>query len=227
MVSVVIAAGGKGTRMGASFNKLFLTVCGKEIISRTIEVFDKCGDIAEIIVVAANNDAERIRNIIERDGFRKKIIITEGGSSRRSSVYNGLLRASGDIVLIHDGARCLVTEKDISAVIGDVKKYGAAAVGATVTDTLKTVDEDGRIVSTVDRDKTVRIYTPQGFMTEEIRDLHKRAAADGIEVTDDCSVFEHYGRTVHFTRGDSENIKVTTPEDIFFCENALKRRGQK
>ena len=227
MVSAVIPAGGKGERMGAGFNKLFLKVGGEEIISRTIAVFDSSPDIDEIIVVAADTDREQICKIIEKKDFQTKIVIAEGGTSRQESVYNGLLKASGDISLIHDGARCLVTHTDIKAVIDGVREYGAAAVGVTVTDTLKHIDDNGNIVSTIDREKTVHIFTPQGFYTNDIIELHNKAKADGIAVTDDCSILESYGRTVRFINGSDENIKVTTPKDIELCEEILRRRNSK
>ena len=189
MVSAVIPAGGKGERMGAGFNKLFLKVGGEEIISRTIAVFDSSPDIDEIIVVAADTDREQICKIIEKKDFQTKIVIAEGGTSRQESVYNGLLKASGDISLIHDGARCLVTHTDIKAVIDGVKECGAAAVGVTVTDTLKHIDDNGNIVSTIDREKTVHIFTPQGLYTNDIIELHNNAKTDGIAVTDHCSIF--------------------------------------
>ena len=119
MISAVILAGGKGTRMGAGFNKIFLRLGDKEIITRTISVFEKCPLIDEIIIVSAANDIERMQELIAKNSFKKITAVTEGGALRQNSVYNGLLSVRGDIVLIHDGARCLVTEEELEKVIND------------------------------------------------------------------------------------------------------------
>ncbi len=227
MVSVVIVAGGKGTRMGADINKVLLSVAGKEIISRTIEVFEACRLVDEIIIVTAVCDIEAVEKIVHRDGYTKVSHITEGGRLRQNSVYNGLRLASGDIVLIHDGARCLVTAEEIERVISDTEQFGSAAVGVRVKDTLKAIDENGNIISTIDRDRAVHIQTPQGFKTSEIKTLHERAVSDNITVTDDCSIFEYYNKTVHLTEGSYDNIKLTTPEDMAVAEEILKGRERK
>lgn len=225
--TAIILAGGKGLRMGAGINKIFLKVADTEIIARTIDVFNSCSQIDEIILVSARTDFDRINEIITHFGFSKITHIAENGAERGDSVYNGLAYASGNIVLIHDGARCLITETEIAAVIADTVKYGAAATGVTVKDTLKTIDDNGRIVSTVDRNKTVQIQTPQAFATDEIRTFYTLAKQDNLHFTDDCSIFEHYGKTIHFTNGSYDNIKITTPEDITVAEEILKRRKQK
>lgn len=224
MVSAIIVAGGKGTRMGAGKNKVFLPLLGKEIISRTIAVFESSSLVDEIIIVTASDDIPKMREIIWRDGYKKVARIAEGGAERSDSVYNGLMLATGDISLIHDGARCLVTKEEIEAVIVDTIYFESAALGVKVKDTLKTIDKNGNIVSTVDREKTVHIQTPQGFNTAQIRDLHECAKKENIAVTDDCSIFEHYGKTVHLTEGSYDNIKITTPEDIAVAESILKRK---
>lgn len=107
----------------------------------------------------------------------------------------------------------------------DCIRYNASALGVTVKDTLKTVDENGSICGTIDREHTVRIQTPQVFYTAEIRELHERIKAEGVAVTDDCSVFEHYGKTVHVTVGRYENIKITTPEDMAAARDILRQRA--
>lgn len=224
MISAVIVAGGKGTRMGAGFNKVFMKLCGTEIIAGTVGIFNSCADIDEIIVVTAKNDILQMSELCV--AYSKVVSVIEGGELRQDSVYNGLMKAKGDVVLIHDGARCLVTEDIIKSVIKDVYTYGAAATGVTVKDTLKRVDGEGNIIGTVDRDRTVQIQTPQGFKKDEIIALHKKARKDKIEVTDDCSIFEHYGKKVHFTNGSYDNIKITTPIDIAIGEEILRRRKQ-
>lgn len=225
MVSAVIVAGGKGRRMGASVNKVYLKLNGKEILAHTLAVFNNCDIIDEIIVVTGTDDIKTCEDIVKRDMLNKVTHIIEGGKERQNSVYNGIKAAHGNIVAIHDGARCLITEKEIKDVVGDALKYGAAALGVTVKDTLKTIDENGTVTGTVNRERTVQIQTPQVFKREEITQLHERIEHDRLDVTDDCSVFEHYGAAVHVTMGSYDNIKLTTPEDILIGEQILKSRG--
>ena len=226
-ITAVIVAGGCGKRMGADINKVFLPLAKREIIARTLDAFERCGAIDEIVVVTGAGDIDRMKEIVSRDGISKLGAMVEGGAERQNSVYNGLLAATGDIVVIHDGARCLITQEEIVAVTDDAIKYGAAALGVKVKDTLKSIDEMGNIAATIDRERTVQIQTPQVFALEEIKALHERAANDGITVTDDCSVFESYGRAVHVTAGSYDNIKLTTPEDIAVGERILERRSLK
>lgn len=222
MISGVIVAGGQGKRMGAGFNKLFLELCGKEIIAHTLSVFENCTEIDEIVLVTGECDIERMGEIIARDGFKKVSAIVPGGAERSDSVFNGLKAANGDIVAIHDGARCLVTEEEIVKVIADAKKYGAAALGVKAKDTMKTIDEAGKITGTIK--SVVHIQTPQVFELSEIKALHERIASEKVAVTDDCSVFELYGKSVYVTRGEYENIKITTPGDIAIGERIIEQR---
>ena len=224
MVSAVIAAGGKGKRMGSDVNKIFLPLNGKEIIAHTLSIFESCCAVNEIIIVAGDTDIDRIKTIIDRIGCKKVSAVTCGGKERQDSVYNGLLLAKGDFALIHDAARCLITEEQITAVINDAKKYGAAAVGVKVKDTLKSIDENGNIICTIDRERTVHIQTPQVFLRDEFLELHSQVKNESIAVTDDCAIFEYFGKTVHVTDGSYDNIKLTTPEDIFIGEQILKNR---
>lgn len=225
--TAIIVAGGKGRRMGAGQNKVFLNIGGREIIANTLTAFQTCDTIDEIVVVTGADDMERVKEIALRDGISKLAAVVRGGAERQNSVYNGLCAVTGDIAVIHDGARCLIEPEYITAVVRDAEKFGAAAVGVKVKDTLKTVDEDGNICATVDRERTVQIQTPQVFILDEIKRLHERAAAEGLAVTDDCMVFEHYGRTVHVTEGSYDNIKITTPEDLAVGERIISDRSRK
>lgn len=226
--TAIIVAGGKGRRMGAGQNKVFLSLGGREIIANTLTAFEACDTIDEIVVVTgSDDDIERVRKIAGRDGISKLAAVVCGGAERQDSVYNGLCAAAGDTAVIHDGARCLIEPEYISAVVADAQKYGAAALGVKVKDTLKSVDKDGNIVGTIDRSRTVQIQTPQVFPLSEIKQLHERAAEMGIAVTDDCMVFEYYGRTVHVTESLYDNIKITTPEDIAVGEKIIADRSRK
>lgn len=223
MITAIIAAGGKGTRMGAEINKVYLDLCGKEIIARTVEVFEKCDNIDEIVVVTGQCDIEVFKGIIKKYDFKKVTNVICGGETRVDSVYNGLMRANGDIVLIHDGARALITETEINKVISDCKKYGAAAVGIKCNDTLK-LSVGGFIGGTVDREKVYQIQTPQAFKKSDILYAHK--SAPDKNVTDDCALAEQIGIKIKITDGSSENIKLTTPSDMQLATDILKHRTE-
>lgn len=220
-ITAVIAAGGKGKRMGADKNKVFLPLCGREIISRTVEAFEINDRIDEIIVVIGKEDMKEARRLLS--GFKKVSKIVEGGSERQQSVFNGIKEASGDIIAIHDGARALIGQSEINAVLDDGIKYGAAALGVPCKDTLKSADEDGFITGTVDRSKTYQIQTPQVFAADTIKTAHARAERDGLCLTDDCAVVEQYGVSIKITKGSYDNIKLTTPEDLAVGERILGR----
>ena len=224
-ISAIIVAGGRGRRMGADINKVFLPLCGKEILSYTLTAFEACDKIDEIVVVTGSDDISRVKDIVKREKLKKVTEITEGGKERQDSVYNGLCAAAGELAVIHDGARCLITPDEISSVIDDAVKYGAAALGVTVKDTLKAIDERGNITDTIDREHTVQIQTPQVFPAADIKTMHEAVSVRGIAVTDDCSVYEYFGKTVHVTIGSYDNIKLTTPEDIIIGEQILRRRS--
>ena len=221
MVSAIIVAAGRGTRMGANMNKVFLKLLDKEIILHTVDAFEKNKNVDEIIIATGMSECELVKELIGDN--TKCTHIVPGGSTRQKSVYNGLMCAKGDIVLIHDGARALISQTEIDNVIADCKKYGAAAVGVPCKDTLKTVDDNGFILGTVDRSRTYQIQTPQAFLYDTILSAHKRAAADGIDATDDCALLERYGVKIKITEGRYDNIKITTPEDIEIAKNILNK----
>ncbi|MCD8390467.1 MAG: 2-C-methyl-D-erythritol 4-phosphate cytidylyltransferase [Firmicutes bacterium] len=224
MVSVVIAAGGKGARMGADKNKVYLTLLGEEILLHTVKAFENTAEVDEIIVVTGSSDIERCQRLL---GVCKKVkAVTEGGATRQQSVYNGILKTGGDIILIHDGARALITGEIITNVINDCVKYGAASAGVRVKDTLKTA-ENGFITGTVDRENTYQIQTPQAFYADIIKKAHENAAKNGYDFTDDCQAAEKIGVKIKITEGSYENIKITTPEDIVTAERILEKRRYK
>lgn len=225
-ITAIIAAGGKGTRMGADKNKVFLPIGGREVLHYTISAFEWNKNIDDIIIVTGADDIDECKTLIKNSNFRKVSLIAEGGKMRQQSVMNGLKQAHGDIVLIHDGARALITDKEIDNAIEDCMRYGAAAAGVKCKDTLKSADKKGFITATVDRENTYLIQTPQVFKLSEIKELHKRAETEGFEATDDCMIAEHYGVRVKISDGSYENIKLTTPGDMLIAEEILRNRGE-
>lgn len=223
-VTAVIVAGGQGRRMGASVNKVFLQLDGKEILAHTVAAFEQSPEISEIVIVAQEEDRERMTALSNQCGFSKVKKIVKGGASRQKSVYEGLKAASGSIVLIHDGARALIDRQGIQQVLADCIRYGAAAIGVSCKDTLKQIGPEGFIERTLDRESIWQIQTPQAFYLEDIVKCHREALAEGFEATDDCALAERYGARVFVTRGSYENLKITTPEDLEVAQKILERR---
>lgn len=217
-VTAIIVAAGRGSRMGADRNKVFLTLCGKTILENTAEVFEWCGIIDDIVVVT--NDTDECSRLLAR--FEKVSGIVRGGATRQQSVRNGLNAADGDIAVIHDGARALVRESEIVRAVEAAKAYGAAAVGVKCKDTLKQSDSGGFICGTIDREFVYNIQTPQVFDFKKIKELHNSTKEDGF--TDDCALAESGGMRIKIVDGSYDNIKITTPEDLPIAEKILRER---
>ncbi len=219
VASAIIAAAGRSSRMG--FDKLMAELSGIPVLMRTMEAFERCEAIGEIIVVTREANLSIVRSMVREGGFSKVSQVVRGGETRQQSVYAGVCAASPEMPLlcIHDGARPLVSGQVISAAIQAAAEHGAATAALPVKDTIKR-SRDGFSDGTVPRDGLMRIQTPQVFS----RSLYLRAyqAAAGKEYTDDCQLLEALGIPVAFSRGDEWNLKLTTEEDLLLAEAMLQ-----
>ena len=222
MNSAIIAAAGSGTRLQAEKPKQFLEIAGKPLIFHTLDRFENCPSIDEIILVLSSNEIENFKKLAERFNLKKLEKIVAGGKTRAESVFKGL-RAVDEkcqTVAVHDGARPLVSIEEISCTIEKAKELGAACLTAKVTDTIKKI-EGGKIIATIDREKLRRALTPQCFQIEILR--RALANADLSEaVTDECFLVEKLGYKIAFVDGSARNIKITTREDFILAESLLK-----
>ena len=215
--TVIIPAAGMGTRMGCQ--KQLLPINGIPALFRTLEIFSSHEEIDEIILVAPRN--------ISVKHFTKITAIVDGGSDRQASVYEGLKALSAETVnvLIHDGARPLVTPDIIADILSYVRRGQAAISGVRSKDTIKITGLDNKIESTPHRDNTWLVQTPQGFPKEVILAAHKKAIEEGFSnATDDGVLVERLGTPVFMVEGDYANIKLTTPQDIKIAEALLHMR---
>ena len=224
MVSAVLVAAGSGRRMGCK--KQFMDISGAPLISYALTVFQN-SEADEIILVTAKDDIEAMREISSKYGISKLKAIVPGGAERSDSVISGLSAASGEFVLIHDGARPFIKPDEISEAISAVKKYGAVCLGYPVKDTIKITDGKGYIKSTPDRSNLFAAATPQCFGTELIKSAYEKVKNDGVFVTDDAAAAEYIGTKVKLITCSCENIKITTPEDVWMAEAVIKRRNGK
>ena len=205
-ISAIIPAGGTSSRFGNT-NKLLEKINGKEVIKYTVEAFE-ASNVDEIIVCANKSIIQELEQIFEG---RQKIKIIEGGSCRQASVYNGLKICNCDYVLIHDGARPMISKELINQTIEMVKEK-KALTGATKTlDTIKEV-QDGKIVKTIDRSKLYNTQTPQAFEYKLIKSAHEKFL--GQNYTDDAGMIEELGYDVYILNGSYKNIKITTQIDL-------------
>ena len=224
-ISVIIAAAGMRNRMGSKINKQFISINNKPILAHTIEKFERCKYIDEIIVVAKENEIDYCRGeIVRRYGFSKVSTIVKGGKERQDSVYNGILALNekSDIVLSHDGARPFVKTKNIMDGIDGALKYGACVIGVPVKDTIKVVGDYKNVDETPKRDILWAAQTPQCFKKNIIMEGYRKAIEDKFVGTDDSVLIERLGLNVKMIMGSYENIKITTPEDLIIAESILK-----
>lgn len=225
--TAIVLAAGMGKRMNSSVPKQYLMIAGRPVLYYALKAFEE-SDVTDIVLVVGEGEVSYCREeIVEKYALRKISAVIEGGKERYYSVYEGLKAAKGaDYVLIHDGARPLVTGEIIRRAIQTVLQEQACVVGMPVKDTIKIIGEDGRAEATPDRSRLWQIQTPQVFSYDMIFDAYERVIGQGdIAVTDDAMVLEHVtGRKVKVIEGSYENIKITTPEDLLIAETYLKQR---
>ena len=208
----VIVAAGSASRM-KGLDKIMEPVGGKPLIAMTVEAFEACDAISEVVIVTRDDLILPVQNAVSH--CKKVTAVVMGGKDRAESVNIGLGALSDKVKLaaIHDGARPLVTWQLIDRVVRAANTYGAAAPAVPVKDTVKVVV--GAVVKiTPDRSTMQAVQTPQVFDRDLLRAALKKVRMDGTPITDDCSAVEQMGMSVKIVEGDERNIKVTTPMDL-------------
>lgn len=226
-VAVVVAAG-RGKRMGAEINKQYLNFIDKPILAHTLEVFEKHSLIDGMIIVTHRDEVSFCyEKVIMPFRFKKVITVVAGGKERQDSVYQGLtvLPPQCELVVVHDGARPLITPDIITEAVTSGQKEGAVIVAVPVKDTIKKVANEF-VTQTVSREELWTVQTPQVFKKELILEAYKNAFNQGIYGTDDASLVEILGKRVKVVPGSYENLKITTPEDLDIGEAILARRSR-
>jgi 2-C-methyl-D-erythritol 4-phosphate cytidylyltransferase len=220
-VSVIIAAAGSGSRMNMDRSKQYIEINGIPVLSRTIQAFEDCGAVDEIILVVNRDDISYCRqNIVDAYRFKKVKAVVPGGAVRQESVLNGLRQAEGtcDVVLIHDGARPFINSESIVNCIKAADEFGSACTAVRVKDTVKSADEGGMVRQTLDRRELWSVQTPQAFKYDIIMKAHESAQRDGFCGTDDAVLVERLGYSLKIVEGSYYNIKITTREDLVFAK---------
>lgn len=221
----VIVAAGASTRMQGT-DKIMADLSGTPVIIHTLRAFELSSEIDEIVLVVRPELTAELTALTAREGFQKITAIVPGGDTRMESVYHGLAALSKKtrLAAIQDGARPLVTQEIIAEAVARARTCGAAAPAIPVKDTVKVADEDGRVLSTPDRETLRAVQTPQVFDRELLICAWEQAKREGKSYTDDCAAMEGLGKTVYLTQGSEENLKITTPLDLILAEEIMGRR---
>ena len=221
-IAVVIPAGGAGQRMGGVAKPL-LELAGRSLLQRSVQPFLDRTDVHWIVIALPPELAAAPPHWLMSD---RRIDIVAGGAERGDSVRNALAAVpiEADIVLVHDAARPLISAEVIERCIAAAADGLSAIAAIPVTDTVKEVDDGGRVTATPDRRTLWSAQTPQAFPAEVLRNAHARAAADGVSTTDDAALVARYGGTVIVVEGAPENLKITTPADLLIAAALLEQR---
>jgi len=224
----VILAGGSGTRMGSDIPKQFIDIYGKPMIIHTIESFDVNSEIDKIVISCKEEWQEDLKIWIRKFGLNKVKYIVSGGSTRQESVYNAIRALDGvctddDILVIHDAARPLISQRIINENIEGAKEFGAVDTVIPSADTIvKSVD--GNTINSIPvRSELYLGQTPQSFKYNLIKSAHEASIENSTsDATDDCQLVLGINKNVHLVKGDKLNFKITTFEDLLLLKSVIK-----
>ncbi len=223
--SAVIVAGGSSTRMGE--DKLLMELHGRAVVERSMLAFERSAYIDEIVVVTQADKIPLVANMARDAGIKKLKSIVTGGAERTDSSWAGVCECSphAGLIAIHDAARPLVTEAIIERAVRAAQQRGAAAPAIHVKDTVRQA-RGGRVMRTLERDELYLMQTPQVFRAGLIRAALDDAHRLGLSLTDDCAAVMLMDADVFLVEGSEENLKLTTPADVYAAEAILDRRGE-
>ncbi|NDW18399.1 2-C-methyl-D-erythritol 4-phosphate cytidylyltransferase [Dysgonomonas sp. 216] len=219
--NIIIVAGGKGLRMGHELPKQFLEIGGKPVLMHTIEAFYKYDQQINIIVVLSANYMDYWKEICEKYSFTIEHSIVEGGETRFHSVKSGLSLVQKGLVGVHDAARPLVSPALIKRIFEAAAVHKAVIPVVDCADSLREMIDSTRS-RVIDRSKIRMVQTPQVFDSELLRKVYNLRYIGTF--TDDASVVESYGHEITLVKGETTNIKITTPFDLEIAEVILKTK---
>jgi len=216
-------AAGKGERMGG-VDKMFALLGGKPLLAQVVDTFQRCQSVDQIVVVVSKDNLEKCRQLVTEYGWGKVTEVCPGGERRQDSVAVGLKQLNHcHWVVIHDGARPLVTVDLIDRGLETARETGAAVAAVPVTDTIKVAGDDGLVQKTLPRGNLWAVQTPQVFRFDIIAKAYQQAETG---VTDDATLVERLGYRVKLYMGAYDNIKVTTPDDLVLAEILWQKQGR-
>ncbi|MBU8880268.1 2-C-methyl-D-erythritol 4-phosphate cytidylyltransferase [Bacillus sp. FJAT-29790] len=223
---VIIPAAGQGKRMGAGKNKVLLELNHLPVLIHTLKVFENDRKCEGIFLAINPVDEEEMKALLEENQIKKVRSLVPGGKERQHSIYNALKLLNQDgIVFVHDAARPFIDQELFDPLIEAAQTKGAAVLAVPVKDTVKKAA--GNIVTeTVERTSLWAVQTPQAFRISVLKEAYRKAEEDEFLGTDDASLVERLGQDVVIVEGNYDNIKLTTPEDLYFAEAIIRKRDQ-
>lgn len=235
MIAAIITAAGKGTRINSNISKQFINIYNKPVLAHTIRSFQRSNRIEEIYVTVPEDYLDYCeKEIIKKNAFTKVKSLVIGGNTRQESIFNALKRvpSSCKIIAVHDGVRPLITHEEIDNMIEQLiacNKKNSSIKGIIIAspahETIKKIDENKTIEHTINRAYVCMAQTPQIFFYSDLLKAYKKAEEDNYTGTDDSSLVERIGYSVKVVIGKHENIKITTPMDLFLAELIMGRDG--
>jgi 2-C-methyl-D-erythritol 4-phosphate cytidylyltransferase len=209
--SAIVLCAGSGTRTGLSYNKIFYKIDDKTVYERMLDIFLQDLSCQQIIIVTKEEEKEEFKKLKQDD----RMIYVTGGKERQDSVYIGLQAVTLPYVMIHDGARAYVTNKNINDLLQCLQDHNACLLMVPCKDTIKEV-RNGKVIKTLPRETLMQAQTPQAFSTSLIKKVHQEAKVHHFLGTDDASLVEMFSEEdVYVVEGSYQNIKITTKEDLY------------
>lgn len=214
--TALVAAAGRGTRVGAEQNKVLLPLFDVPVIVWTLQALEQASVISNVVLIIRPEETDAFVALVKQHNLGKVADFVTGGDERQDSVFNGLTQAKqlNDLVVIHDAARPLASATLFSSVCAAASEHGAAMAAIAVTDTLARSDEDFRALANVSRENLWRVQTPQAFQRDVIVAAHRRARSEKYYATDDATLVRRYGGEVRIVPGEAWNLKITEREDF-------------
>ncbi|KUE73136.1 2-C-methyl-D-erythritol 4-phosphate cytidylyltransferase [Candidatus Methanomethylophilus sp. 1R26] len=223
----VILAGGVGKRLGASCPKQFLEIRGKPVIVHTVENFQRNPSVDAVVIVCVPDWTDHMAKLVDEYKLTKVEAIVPGGETSHDSTRNGIFRlrnelGKGDFVIIHDAARPILPQAAIDEMLRVAREKGNASLAIPCYETVIYTDDQKSGDKELDRNRLMRVQTPQAYEYSDLLSLYDRAEAEGKHDFIYADLVEiYYGRRVYFSKGFANNIKITKPEDIPLCESLM------
>ena len=222
-VCAIVVAAGQSLRM-KGVDKILASLGGKPVLAWSIEALQACDKVDRIVLVNSRRNKQPVECLVVDHKWTKVADVCTGGRRRQDSVAAGLkLLGQCEWVIIHDGARPLLTQELIEHGLEAVKETGAAVAAVPVVDTIKLTGDDQIVIGTPPRTNLWSVQTPQIFQFTIIKEAYRRARGD---VTDDATLVEQIGGKVKLYIGSYNNLKITTPRDLAMAEFLLKQHEE-
>ena len=226
MVTAIVLAAGRSTRMGGGPNKQFIEILGKPLVCYSLAAFEQCCAVDAVVVVRRPDCAAQAEQVVQRFGFKKVVAFADGGVERQNSVWNGLEKCdrTTEIVAVHDGARPLATPALIEATVASARSLGTGIAATKVVDTIKEANADKTVLRTVDRTKLWAMQTPQTVRFTLLRQAYAKVFEKQLVVTDEAAAVELLGHRVDLVETAFLNLKITTAADLAIAEALIRQR---